>query len=167
MERITNCSQCEAPCCSYLIHLSASDCLRLSNILDLSIENFFNKYVGINGCLKKQNKQCPFLSNDKKCLYYNHRPDACRYYLCQETDIPSINKYTAEDLLNIVSQVMSQEEFTRDESFLKYFENYDIFHPFEAMSLALTLSPNNLYFVFIELGMGKLVDPVRFRSTYV
>jgi len=82
--------ECYNMCCKNInIFLNPYDILRLKNKLNISSDEFLDKYTDVilrEGNffpdvlmkMKETDQSCPFLNNEG-CSIYNTRPDACRY----------------------------------------------------------------------------------------
>ncbi len=76
-----DCTDC-ANCCKRLSpNLSREKIIEIADYLDISYEEFKEKYVErekAEGFILK-GRECPFLQ-DNKCSIYDHRPEACSSY---------------------------------------------------------------------------------------
>ncbi len=113
-------SPCYTKCCrDVTIALTPYDLLRLKRALNISSDEFIDKYTLIIPKHKKllplivikmneDDKKCPFVT-DEGCIVYNDRPWACRMY---PLDINDDGTYrvlgNAEECLGLTSQVQSR-----------------------------------------------------------
>jgi Fe-S-cluster containining protein len=72
------CSNC-GKCCTNILLLTADEITKIKKFINfnkikpVNRNNFLTSYVDI----------CPFLSNDKKCLIYEVRPQICQNFICK------------------------------------------------------------------------------------
>ena len=74
------CSNC-ASCCGSILPLTEKDIKRISYIIkSKKIKPSRPKVI----LAKDIDLVCPFLTNEKKCSIYKHRPAICKYFYCNK-----------------------------------------------------------------------------------
>jgi len=155
--KLPECETCNKHCCVYEVHLTASDIIRLSNYLNISKDKVF-EFIDSRGILKKTGDYCRFFNEESKlCTIYEHRPEACRYYICNNDE--EVKYYTSEDIINEVSGYFSPETITQSKEF---FEEFYLNGGVSLFSLAMRLDSWKMYKVLVKMGFGKLFNPMGF-----
>ena len=74
-----NCLKCGNCCQSLIPSLSHAKILEISNELNMSVEEFKERYIlkEIPGGYVLKGEGCPFMQEDNKCAIYQIRPEAC------------------------------------------------------------------------------------------
>ncbi len=139
--------ECFNKCCKDVnIFLTPYDIIRLKNALEISSQEFLDKYTVspfskelkipvIILKLNKEDKACPFVTN-KGCNVYNDRPRACRMYPIEENS-HEISQETKKDFYLIEeefclghkeSKELLVSEFLNNEGISKYNEMLEYFN---------------------------------------
>jgi Fe-S-cluster containining protein len=113
----TNCLNCANCCATTSPVFYQSDIERSAKALRLKPGAFIQKYLQMDeeGDFVLTQAPCPFLSADRSCSIYSHRPKACREYphtnrkhIRQILDITEKNTQVCPAVLEIVQNVQKQ-----------------------------------------------------------
>ena len=92
MQKKLECYRC-GECCSLLIPLTVWDIQKLTEKMEISLEEFFDNYIsldihpatGLFTLKKDQAGSCIFMNSDG-CSIYDFRPMVCQFYYCSLVD---------------------------------------------------------------------------------